>query len=111
VYPLVSRDPRYLTLLGLPGSSSPLDLFWDRVDDLDVAAEERLVFLEGVARRHGVEVGEETAEDEFRKAVEGDERVKELGEEAIHEAFETVRLSPFPSRLPLDASFLPAPAS
>ncbi|GAA5848402.1 hypothetical protein JCM9279_006556 [Rhodotorula babjevae] len=90
VYPLVSRDPRYLTLLGLPGSSSPLDLFWDRVDDLDVAAEERLVFLEGIARKQGVEVGEETGEDEFKKAVEGDERVQELGDEAVHEAFTTL---------------------
>ncbi|TNY20022.1 hypothetical protein DMC30DRAFT_274469 [Rhodotorula diobovata] len=90
IYPHLSRDPRYLALLGLPGSSSPLDLFWDRVDDLDVAAEERLVFLEGVAEKRGLTVGEETSEAEWRGAVEADERVKDLGDEAVREAFETL---------------------
>lgn len=90
IYPLVSRDVRYLSLLGQPGST-PLDLFWDRVDELDVEAEEQMLFLDEVARAKGVVVGEETAEDEFVKALEGDERVDKMGKDAVKKAFERVR--------------------
>lgn len=34
IYPRISDDARYTNLLGVP-SSTPLDLFWDMVDDLD----------------------------------------------------------------------------
>jgi pre-mRNA-processing factor 40 len=34
IYPRVADDARYTNLLGVP-SSTPLDLFWDLVDDLD----------------------------------------------------------------------------
>ncbi|GAA5997735.1 uncharacterized protein JCM10292_006777 [Rhodotorula paludigena] len=87
IYPLVSRDVRYLSLLGQPGST-PLDLFWDRVDELDVEAEEHMLFLDEVARAKGLVVGEETAEDEFVKALEGDERVDKMGKDAVKKAFE-----------------------
>ncbi|GAA6050225.1 hypothetical protein JCM3770_002746 [Rhodotorula araucariae] len=91
VYPLISRDQRYLALLGMPGSSSPLDLFWDRVDELDVAAEEALVFLESVARERGCVVGEETKLEQWEKALEGDERVKRLDTEVVRSTFETLQ--------------------
>ncbi|BGP47823.1 U1 snRNP protein [Rhodotorula kratochvilovae] len=90
VYTLISRDARYLSLLGMPGSSSPLDLFWDRVDELDVQAEEALVLLEAVAREKGCVFGEETKLEEWEKALEGDERVKALDAEVVRSTFETL---------------------
>src|SRR5699024_7647238 len=32
IFPLIQDDPRYVAMLGQPGSS-PLDLFWDTVED------------------------------------------------------------------------------
>src|SRR6185312_5084515 len=34
IYPLIGTDERYLNMLGQPGSS-PLELFWDVVEELD----------------------------------------------------------------------------
>lgn len=34
VYPLIKEDERYLNMLGQPGST-PLDLFWDQIEDID----------------------------------------------------------------------------
>lgn len=34
IHPLVKEDPRYLNMLGQPGST-PMELFWDLIEDLD----------------------------------------------------------------------------
>ncbi|KAJ1897609.1 U1 snRNP protein [Kickxella alabastrina] len=51
-YPLIKSDPRYIGMLGEPGST-PLELFWDKVELLneDVYRERRR--LETVMRDHG----------------------------------------------------------
>ncbi|CEQ40246.1 SPOSA6832_01840 [Sporobolomyces salmonicolor] len=87
IYPLLASDTRYLNLLGTPGSS-PLDLFWDIVDELDVRAEEDEQVVELVAKEKGVVVGEETVEDEFIKALEGDARVDKMDYKVIKAAFD-----------------------
>ncbi|BGO91303.1 U1 snRNP protein [Rhodotorula toruloides] len=86
-YPLFHHDERYLALLGQPGSS-PLDLFWDVVDELDIRAEEDQLLIETVAKEKGMVVKEETTEEEFAKALEGDERVEKMDYGAIKATFE-----------------------
>lgn len=34
IHPLIKEDPRYLDILGQPGST-PMELFWDLIEDLD----------------------------------------------------------------------------
>lgn len=34
IYPLIKDDPRYNNLLGVP-ESTPIDLFWDLMEDLE----------------------------------------------------------------------------
>ncbi|GAA5953099.1 hypothetical protein JCM21900_005067 [Sporobolomyces salmonicolor] len=87
IYPLLASDTRYLNLLGTPGSS-PLDLFWDIVDELDIRAEEDEQVVELVAKEKGVVVGEETKEDEFIKALEGDARVDKMDYKVVKAAFD-----------------------
>lgn len=79
-------------MLGQPGSS-PLDLFWDVVDELDIRAEEDQLLIETVAKEKGMVVKEETTEEEFAKALEGDERVEKMDYGAIKATFEKVRES------------------
>ena len=34
IHPLIKDDPRYTNMLGQPGST-PLDLFWDKMEEVD----------------------------------------------------------------------------
>ncbi|BGP55203.1 U1 snRNP protein [Rhodotorula sphaerocarpa] len=91
VYPLVAHDERYLQLLGLPGST-PLDLFWDRVDDLDVRAEENQLVIEAVAKELGVEVQDEDADEEdFFNRVKDDRRLEAMDYTAIRATFQKLK--------------------
>lgn len=89
IYPLIDADPRYLNLLGTPGSS-PLDLFWDVVDELDVRAEQDEQVVEFVAREKGIKVDENSNEEEFVKALERDERIEKIGVKALQSSFDKV---------------------
>ena len=80
---MIASDPRYLNLVGTPGSS-PLDLFWDVVDDLDVRAEQDEREVEFVARDLGVDV--ETFVDRLR----GDARMEKMDLRAIKSTFDKV---------------------
>jgi pre-mRNA-processing factor 40 len=90
IYPLIAHDERYLSVLGTSGSS-PLELFWDLVDELDVRAEEDQHVVELVAREKGLTVGEKTEEEEFVKVLEGDERLAKMDPGAIRATFDRVR--------------------
>ncbi|GAA6027611.1 hypothetical protein JCM8097_007946 [Rhodosporidiobolus ruineniae] len=87
IYPLFAHDERYLSVLGAPGSS-PLELFWDLVDELDLRAEEDQHVVELVAREKGLKVAEETTEEEFVKVLEGDARLERMEPSAIRTTFE-----------------------
>ena len=50
VYPLFKEDPRYLDMLGNPGSN-PLELFWDVVDSLDRALDSKILVVEEAIRK------------------------------------------------------------
>ncbi|CCL99684.1 uncharacterized protein FIBRA_01705 [Fibroporia radiculosa] len=51
VYPSFAEDPRYLDMLGNPGSN-PLELFWDVVDGLDQKLDAKIAIVEGAIKRH-----------------------------------------------------------
>ncbi|GAA5968719.1 hypothetical protein JCM11641_000709 [Rhodosporidiobolus odoratus] len=87
VYPIFAHDERYLAVLGAQGSS-PLELFWDLVDELDVRAEENQHVVELVAKEKSLVVAEATTEEEFMKALEGDERLERVEYGAIKAAFD-----------------------
>ena len=89
IYPLIDSDPRYLNLLGTPGSS-PLDLFWDVVDELDVRAEQDEQEVEFVAKEKGIKVNEESKEEDFVDALKGDERMEKMDLKAIKSTFDKV---------------------
>ncbi|GAA6019581.1 hypothetical protein JCM11491_001346 [Sporobolomyces phaffii] len=90
IYPLIDSDPRYLNLLGTPGSS-PLDLFWDVVDELDVRAEQDEQVVEFVAKEKGVKVDEQSKEQEFIEAIQEDERIKNLDLKALRSTFDKLQ--------------------
>ena len=73
VYPHFSKDERYLTLLGTPGSN-PLELFWDVVDILDEALEHHAYAVEKVMKAKGVTFTTDMSEEDFGE-VGGDEEV------------------------------------
>lgn len=53
VFPIIQNDVRFNNMLGNPGSS-PLDLFWDVVDEMDARIEEDTRLMENVASERGV---------------------------------------------------------
>ncbi|PLW16854.1 hypothetical protein PCANC_09451 [Puccinia coronata f. sp. avenae] len=64
IYPVLKDDDRYLNMLGLTGSS-PLELFWDVVDDLQLELEDKQKFVEDLLDKQGKKVQEATKLDEF----------------------------------------------
>lgn len=99
IYPLIADDARYLNLLGMAGSS-PLDLFWDVVDALDMQAEDEQRLIEGVLAEKKLPVGEKTTFEEFEEALKGVERVEKLDEATRRVAYETVSILSLSTRSP-----------
>jgi hypothetical protein len=83
--PRIRSDERYIAFLGLPGSS-PLDLWMDAVDDLQLEAEERAAKIESQLKNATIKL--ETTLDEFL-AMCTDSQVRETPEQC-KEAFEVI---------------------
>ncbi|WAR53206.1 hypothetical protein PtB15_2B637 [Puccinia triticina] len=64
IYPILKDDERFLNMLGLTGSS-PLELFWDVIDDLQLELEEKQKVVEDLLEERGKKVNETTQLDEF----------------------------------------------
>lgn len=118
IYPLFSKDPRYLNILGNPGSN-PLELFWDLVDGMDQKLDAKVAIVETAVKQFsdklpksaddeakndananaeqneenskGFKFTPETTKEELLKMVKDDEGVKALSEEDIDEIYRTVR--------------------
>lgn len=90
VYPLLADDPRYLNLVGTPGSS-PLDLFWDVVDSLDWQAEDDQRIAESILSDRKQRVEESTTYEQFVEALAGDERVNKIIARSLKRAYDSVR--------------------
>lgn len=74
VYPLVANDQRYLSLLGLPGST-PLELFWDTVDQLDLALEGKVKDVEKYLSAKNFAFTEQTTMEELDAVLKEDEQI------------------------------------
>ncbi|EGG11939.1 uncharacterized protein MELLADRAFT_33054, partial [Melampsora larici-populina 98AG31] len=70
VYPLIEADERYQNLVGNPGSS-PLELFWDLVDDLDQETEEKAKIVQGILADQQKTITETTELDQFLSWLDG----------------------------------------
>ncbi|TCD68430.1 hypothetical protein EIP91_010831 [Steccherinum ochraceum] len=107
VYDLFSDDPRYLDMLGTPGSN-PLELFWDVVDSLDQKLDAKIGVVESAIKRHndqlvaaadeGAEVktfviNVETVLDDYLAVVKADssEAVQKLRTSELEDIFTNLR--------------------
>ncbi|PWN51889.1 hypothetical protein IE53DRAFT_385721 [Violaceomyces palustris] len=68
IYPRLKDDERLLRLVGQPGSS-PIDLFYDVVDQLEIKLEEHSVKVEGMLKSKGVQVEDSTSWQGFSELV------------------------------------------
>ncbi|KAJ1548729.1 hypothetical protein HK405_016052, partial [Cladochytrium tenue] len=64
VYPLFKHDPAYRDMLGQPGST-PLELFWDMVAELDRSHQGERAAVLDVVRGTGLVVGIDSSFDDF----------------------------------------------
>ena len=76
-YPILSNDERFLDMLANPGST-PLELFWDVVDDMDLKIEEDSRVIENVMSEHGFSVTPNTTFEEFDEGIRLNIRVKDM---------------------------------
>lgn len=80
-------------MLGKPGST-PLELFWDIVDDLDQQLDARIAIALRVFKNRDFGVTVDTSEEDFWKALKDaeadDEEVKELTEKERHDIWKAV---------------------
>ncbi|KAK7679434.1 hypothetical protein QCA50_017488 [Cerrena zonata] len=73
VYPTFKEDPRYLGMLGIPGSN-PLELFWDVIDGLDQKLDAKILLVEEAIRKWNEKnVPSESEEKEKEGVKEGGE--------------------------------------
>lgn len=79
VYPFLKDDERYLSLLGLPGST-PLELFWDAVDQLDQALESKVKDVEKYLSGKAFKFTEQTTIEELVAVLKEDEEIAEKTE-------------------------------
>lgn len=86
VYPSMKEDSAYLAILGQPGSS-PLDLFWDQVDELDQELRNRKSMVLDVldAKREAVYVDTEFAS--FVAVMQSDNRTSHMSEKTMRIIF------------------------
>ena len=91
VYPRFADDPRYLDLLGNPGSS-PIELFWDVVDGLDQELESHAHLVEKVLQAKNFTFTFETSVDEFRSVVQNDQSLQSLTEEQLRNVHQHVSM-------------------
>ncbi|GJJ11302.1 hypothetical protein Clacol_005534 [Clathrus columnatus] len=94
IYPLFSSDSAYLDMLGKPGST-PLELFWDVVDDLDQQLDARIAIVERVLKHQDFNFTVDTREDDLIKLLKDaeaeDEEVKQLADEEKSEIWKALR--------------------
>lgn len=88
VYAIFANDPRFLNMLGNPGSN-PLELFWDVVDKLDQALDVKVSVVEGVLTKKMFVFGFDTTWEHYASALEG-ESIGDLTPADLRECFEFV---------------------
>jgi pre-mRNA-processing factor 40 len=90
VYPDIGNDPRYLTILGNPGST-PLELFWDEVDQLDQIFDPKVEKVEAALKAKDFTIDTKTTKREFDDIVAGAE-LDGVTQEDLEDIFDFVRI-------------------
>jgi pre-mRNA-processing factor 40 len=88
IYPVIKDDSRYISAVGLP-DSTPLDMFWDVLDDLDEQLYHQKKAIYNALKRADFEVGTETPMEDYMNALNVDDRIKvEISHENLKFIFE-----------------------
>lgn len=91
IYPVIRDDERFIEMLANPGST-PLELFWDAVDDLDYKIEEDSRIIENALHERtggSFKITPETTFEDFDSKVQDHPRVKHIkleDRQAVHKA-------------------------
>ena len=111
VYPLFAKDERYINMLGLPGSS-PLELFWDIVDELDMELDHKVKAVEKLLNDKSFEVTDQTSHEELEEIIKSDELVSKMiagGIEAVYRHVSgIIRLERMSTQLSLSSMMSPS---
>lgn len=79
VFPIIKEDERFTNMLANPGST-PLELFWDLVDDLDLKVEGDTRIIQNVMSERGVKADPSESFQAWDEKLKDDNRVSELKE-------------------------------
>lgn len=95
IWPHVKDDERLHNMLGNPGSS-PLELFWDVVDELDERVEEHCRAIEGAFAQNKITIDLNTTWEQFQEHLQSEAvqpKVRNVDQEAREGAFNMVSRS------------------
>ena len=87
IHPEIENDPRYTNMLGQAGSS-PLDLFWDAIEDEERALRGYRNEVYDVLEDKRFEVTPKTSFDEFKEIVTSDRRTRDFSTHILEVLFE-----------------------
>ncbi|ETN36601.1 uncharacterized protein HMPREF1541_08879 [Cyphellophora europaea CBS 101466] len=88
--PQIEKDPRYVRMLGQSGST-PLDLFWDTVEEEESALRGRRNDVYDVLEDKRYEVTPKTTFDEFYEVVLTDRRTAKIDKDALQLIYQRLR--------------------
>ncbi|GAA5812495.1 hypothetical protein MFLAVUS_005951 [Mucor flavus] len=92
IYPQIKDDSRYISAVGLP-DSTPLDMFWDVIDDLDEQLYHQKKTVYAALKKADFEVDMQTQFDDYLDALNIDERVKlEINHQNLKFIFEHLQV-------------------
>ncbi|KAL3428054.1 FF domain-containing protein [Phlyctema vagabunda] len=87
VHPMIEEDERYLAMLGQPGST-PLDLFWDVVEEEERALRSTRNDVLDVLDDKRFEIQQKTTFEEFLILMQNDRRTADIDRDALSLIFE-----------------------
>ncbi|KAI3274894.1 hypothetical protein CBS147309_3808 [Penicillium roqueforti] len=90
ICPIIKDDPRYHGILGQPGST-PLDLFWDMVEEEERALRGPRNDVLDVLDDKRFEVTTETTFDEFNSIMSADRRTSKIDPEILNLIFQRIQ--------------------
>lgn len=79
VFPVIKEDERFTNMLANPGST-PLELFWDLVDDLDLKVEGDTRIIQNVMSERGVKADPSESFQTWNAKLKDDSRISEMAE-------------------------------
>ncbi|KAF9391372.1 hypothetical protein CPC16_004417 [Podila verticillata] len=87
IHPLIKDDSRYQTVLGQPGST-PMELFWDLIEDLDERLYQDRKLVQDVLKNIDYEIVPETTFEQLAELMKNHEKTSNLVSEDLTLIFE-----------------------